>query len=106
MIDLLQDQPALQDTEATSTIGFRDQCRQVPRLGELLDEGLGILPFFIQLPPVRPRIELAEVVHRLPECLLFFRQCDPHLCHGSLSPSPLLPSPLHPTLAALKPWRP
>src|SRR5215831_7236996 len=89
MVDLLQDETCFQDAQATPTIGFRDQSRQVSCFGQLLYKRLGILAFFVQLTPVRARIELAQVVHRLAERLLLFRQCDTNLSHASVSPLPL-----------------
>src|SRR5713101_4453724 len=110
MVDLLQDEACLQEAQATPTIGFRDQRRQVPRLGQLLYKRLGILAFFVQLTPVRPGIQLAQVVHRLAERLLLLRQCDTNLGHGSVSllvpPAKLAGQLRCAALAPLEPWWP
>ncbi len=78
-VDLLQDQRGLQDAQPAAAVLLRNQHREVAGLGQLVDEGLGILAAGVEIAPVLGRVLQAQVAHGGLERFLLFGEDEAHV---------------------------
>jgi hypothetical protein len=60
-VDLLEDQPAIEDAEAGAAVLLGDQRREVTGPRQLGDERLGVFALLVKLAPVLARVALADL---------------------------------------------
>jgi len=81
-VDLFQDERCLHDAEAGAAVLLRDEDGEIARLGQVVDERVGVLALGVQLAPVLARVLLAQVVDRRLERLLIVGEREAHILHA------------------------
>ena len=77
-VDFLEDDRRFVDAEAGAAVGFGNEGRQVPGVGERLHEGVGICAGGIELAPIAVGKVLAEIADARAQILMTVR----HDCGG------------------------
>src|SRR3989441_9479276 len=82
-VDGLEDQPASRDAEPGAAVLLGDEGGQIAGLGQVVDEGLGILTLGVERAPVLAGVALADLGDAVPQRALLVGEGEVDDRHGS-----------------------